>query len=211
MGPDEGLRPLTDATDECSTSAPLHLQCRGSTLPHLEELIVSSDALSAFKRGELRDRIADTPRLNPYLRITPASKLRNDHTRIKIGDTLLVVENSDIYATLLRLLRPAPGAIGHIAFGSGHAFEASVATITQLPRIRQILYYGDLDAEGLSIPARASATAVHHGLPWPNPLPSSTDSSRQNKPAKHQRSTLNEPAYSHHGWISQNRTKPALS
>lgn len=87
------------------------------------------------------------------------------HCRLGAGHTLLVAENSDTYGTLRRLLLPDPGPIGYLAFGSGRAIEASIATASELSSIRRILYYGDLDADGLSIPARASATAVQQGLP----------------------------------------------
>lgn len=87
------------------------------------------------------------------------------YRRIGEGDTMLVVENSDTYATLRDLLKPAPGRIGYIAFGSGRAFEASVESIAELDGIRRIVYYGDLDAEGIAIPARASFNGVQHGLP----------------------------------------------
>ncbi|MET8590395.1 Wadjet anti-phage system protein JetD domain-containing protein [Streptomyces sp. NPDC005078] len=87
------------------------------------------------------------------------------HRRLGDGDTMLVVENSDTYATLRNLLKPAPGRIGYIAFGSGRAFEASVENTTELPGIHRIVYYGDLDAEGIAIPARASINGVQHGLP----------------------------------------------
>ncbi|MDJ0467105.1 Wadjet anti-phage system protein JetD domain-containing protein [Streptomyces sp. H27-C3] len=87
------------------------------------------------------------------------------HHRLGDGDTLLVVENSDTYATLRNLLKPSSGRIGYIAFGSGRAFEASVENITELPGIRRIVYYGDLDAEGIAIPARASINGAQHGLP----------------------------------------------
>jgi hypothetical protein len=79
--------------------------------------------------------------------------------------TALVIENSDTYATLLALLTPEPGPIGHILFGCGRAFEASITQLTHLPSLRRILYYGDLDADGLDIPARTSATALEHNLP----------------------------------------------
>ncbi|MFE6160012.1 Wadjet anti-phage system protein JetD domain-containing protein [Streptomyces sp. NPDC056486] len=87
------------------------------------------------------------------------------HRRLGNGDTMLVVENSDTYATLRDLLKPAPGRIRYIAFGSGRAFEASVEHITELPDIHRIVYYGDLDAEGIAIPARASINGAQHGLP----------------------------------------------
>ncbi|MEU6230767.1 Wadjet anti-phage system protein JetD domain-containing protein [Streptomyces sp. NPDC047042] len=81
------------------------------------------------------------------------------------GDTLLVAENSDTYATLRDLLAPNPGRTRAVAFGSGRAFEASIETAKEIRGIQRILYYGDLDAEGLSIPARASVTATQIGLP----------------------------------------------
>ncbi|WP_405889704.1 DUF2220 domain-containing protein [Streptomyces sp. NBC_00133] len=81
------------------------------------------------------------------------------------GDTLLVAENSDTYATLRDLLTPNPGRTRAVAFGSGRAFEASIETAKEIRGIQRILYYGDLDAEGLSIPARASVTATQCGLP----------------------------------------------
>lgn len=87
------------------------------------------------------------------------------HRKLGDGDTVLVVENSDTYATLRNLLEPAPGRIGYIAFGSGRAFEASVENIAELADIRRIVYYGDLDAEGIAIPARASINGTQHGLP----------------------------------------------
>jgi hypothetical protein len=87
------------------------------------------------------------------------------HHHVGDGDTLLVVENSDTYATLHNLLSKQPGRFRSIAFGAGRSFEASVARITELPGIDRILYYGDLDPDGMAIPARASLTALQHGLP----------------------------------------------
>ncbi|MEU1535268.1 Wadjet anti-phage system protein JetD domain-containing protein [Streptomyces fagopyri] len=87
------------------------------------------------------------------------------YRRLGGGDTVLVVENSDTYATLRDLLKPVPGRIGYVAFGSGRAFEASVECIAELSDIHRIVYYGDLDAEGIAIPARASINGEQHGLP----------------------------------------------
>ncbi len=56
---------------------------RQQLLAHLQELIASSDALSDFKRGELRGKIADKPGLNRYLRTTPGGKLRIDTAKVK--------------------------------------------------------------------------------------------------------------------------------
>lgn len=85
------------------------------------------------------------------------------------GDTLLVAENSDTYATLRDLLTPNPGRTRAVAFGSGRAFEASIETVKEIQGIQRIVYYGDLDAEGLAIPARASVTATQCGLPSVEP------------------------------------------
>lgn len=79
--------------------------------------------------------------------------------------TLLVVENSDTFHSLGRILKDRPGTIGHLAYGSGKAFESAVADIANLPAIKRILYFGDLDPAGLSIPERASHTAMNLGLP----------------------------------------------
>lgn len=49
----------------------------------LTELIADMDKLSAFKRGELRGRIAAKPGLDRRLRATPAGKLRIDQAKIK--------------------------------------------------------------------------------------------------------------------------------
>jgi IS4 transposase len=56
---------------------------RTQLIAQLTELIEGSDALSDYKRGELRGKIATKPGLNRYLRTTPAGKLRIDATKAK--------------------------------------------------------------------------------------------------------------------------------
>jgi hypothetical protein len=51
-------------------------------------MILYADALSEFKRGELRGKIAGKPGLNRYLRTTPAGKLRIDTTKLKAEENL---------------------------------------------------------------------------------------------------------------------------
>jgi hypothetical protein len=78
---------------------------------------------------------------------------------------LLVVENSAAYATFGRLLAE-PSPFGVLAYGAGKHFIASVGYAIELsPRPSRILYFGDLDAEGLRIPARASQRATGLDLP----------------------------------------------
>jgi hypothetical protein len=61
---------------------------REQLLAQLSELIDGTDALSEFKRGELRGKIAAKPGLNRYLRTTPTGKLRIDTTKIKTEQNL---------------------------------------------------------------------------------------------------------------------------
>jgi hypothetical protein len=61
---------------------------RDQLLTQLTDLIEGTDALSEFKRGELRGKIAGKPGLNRYLRTTPAGKLRVDTAKIKAEQNL---------------------------------------------------------------------------------------------------------------------------
>ncbi|WP_444980738.1 IS1634 family transposase, partial [Planobispora siamensis] len=61
---------------------------REQLLAQLADLIDASDALSEFKRGELRGKIVVKPGLNRYLRTTPAGKLRIDTAKIKAEENL---------------------------------------------------------------------------------------------------------------------------
>nr|WP_255426978.1 DUF2399 domain-containing protein [Pseudonocardia sp. C8] len=80
------------------------------------------------------------------------------------GPVLLVVENADTVHSLTRALRAEPGPVGAVAWGAGNAFTSSVLSLVDGPPAA-IRYFGDLDAAGLRIPARASALAVADGLP----------------------------------------------
>jgi hypothetical protein len=56
--------------------------------------------------------------------------------------------------------------IGFLAYGAGNQFVASVSFAVELPRpVERILYYGDVDLDGLEIPARTAAVASEAGLP----------------------------------------------
>jgi hypothetical protein len=61
---------------------------REQMVAQLTDLIDGSDALSEFKRGELRGKIAGKPGLNRYLRATPAGKLRIDAAKVKTEENL---------------------------------------------------------------------------------------------------------------------------
>lgn len=80
------------------------------------------------------------------------------------GPVLLVVENADTFRSLAGALGADPGPVGAVAWGAGNAFGSSVLSLAGDPPVA-IRYFGDLDAAGLRIPARASDLAVSEGLP----------------------------------------------
>ncbi|MEU6699200.1 hypothetical protein [Pseudonocardia sp. NPDC046786] len=84
------------------------------------------------------------------------------------GPVLLVVENADTFHSLLLALRADPGPVGTLGWGAGNAFVSSVPSLAADPPAA-IRYFGDLDAAGLRIPARASAVARAGGLPAVRP------------------------------------------
>lgn len=85
--------------------------------------------------------------------------------RVGDGPILLVVENADTFDSLRRVLATLPSAVGHMAWGAGGAFEASVLSVSAMPEVRDIAYFGDLDADGLRIPLSAASLALAEGLP----------------------------------------------
>ncbi len=110
---------------------------------------------TVFGPGRLTCELLRTFRARPPL---PSRRLGD-------GPALLVVENSDTYDTLAQVLTDDPGHVGRIAWGAGAAFEASVMALADLPGITSAAYFGDLDADGLRIPAAAAALAASEGLP----------------------------------------------
>ncbi|MEA5455257.1 DUF2220 family protein [Sinomonas sp. JGH33] len=85
--------------------------------------------------------------------------------RIGDGPVLLVVENDDTFHSVCTVLATDPGAVGHVAWGAGGAFEASVRSAGDLPGVERVRYFGDLDASGLRIPRNAAETAARERLP----------------------------------------------
>jgi hypothetical protein len=87
------------------------------------------------------------------------------------GDLLLVVENSDTFDSLLQVLRSRDDhRVGLVGWGAGTGFEASVLSIARLERsIVEVRYFGDLDENGLRIPANASMLAESARLPTVRP------------------------------------------
>ncbi|TWD84499.1 hypothetical protein FB561_5690 [Kribbella amoyensis] len=85
--------------------------------------------------------------------------------RVGRGPVLLVIENDNTFSSIRAALGADPGPVGHLAWGAGGAFEASILSCRELDGISRIRYYGDLDVDGLRIPRNAAATAVDEGMP----------------------------------------------
>jgi len=90
--------------------------------------------------------------------------LRLHTVRVGNGPVCLVAENSDTFDSLCRALTDDPGPVGRVAWGAGNAFASSVLSLRDDPP-GAIRYFGDLDEQGLRIPAGASELAVEEGLP----------------------------------------------
>jgi hypothetical protein len=81
------------------------------------------------------------------------------------GSDVLVVENHHTFVSLCRVL-PRNGRVGVVVYGAGAHFKGSVAFLGDLPTPpRRVLYFGDLDVDGLDIPVHASAVSTTAGLP----------------------------------------------
>jgi hypothetical protein len=87
------------------------------------------------------------------------------------GPYALVLENSATYRSVLDALSGRDTPIGLVAFGGGNGFVRSVEFFAELAEdpeaapILEIRYFGDLDADGLRIPAAASRAAIAADLP----------------------------------------------
>jgi Uncharacterized protein conserved in bacteria C-term(DUF2220) len=112
-------------------------------------------ATSAFDPGRLTLGHLRTFRTHPPL----------PSTQVGDGPVLLVVENDNTFNSIRAALVRDPGPVGHVAWGVGGAFEASVRTCADLPGVRLVRYFGDIDADGLRIPRNAAATAAAENMP----------------------------------------------
>jgi hypothetical protein len=81
---------------------------------------------------------------------------------------LIVIENVATWQSYCRWDRACP-QFSAIVYGAGNRFIDSVTFIrdiyAELRGAHRVLYFGDLDANGLNIPQRATRTALDAGLP----------------------------------------------
>ncbi|WP_329025719.1 hypothetical protein [Streptomyces sp. NBC_00690] len=85
---------------------------------------------------------------------------------------LLIVENTATFDNLRRILRkwPHPDEVGWIAFGDGDRVASSITTLPERLAetghpLTEILYYGDLDYDGLHCVTLTSQRSTSVGLP----------------------------------------------
>lgn len=91
------------------------------------------------------------------------------YQRIGAGPDALVIENHHTFVSFARAL-PPDGPVGVLIYGAGGHFKGSVTYAADLmPRPTRILYFGDIDPDGLDIPAYASRVATEHDLPAVQP------------------------------------------
>ena len=114
-----------------------------------------------FTPGRLSLELLCCRRVVPRLHCEPVGE----------GSVLLVVENSDTFDSLVTVLRERNDhRFGLVGWGAGTGFEASVLSIADLGRaITEVSYFGDLDENGLRIPASATLIAESAGLPLVHP------------------------------------------
>lgn len=133
---------------------------------------VPEKALDGYESGPFfsnRKWVDDVLRVErfvtPLLTDRPLREIGDGYyQRIGTGNLLLVVENSATYWSVVEALPPRHD-LGHIAWGLGNSFTASVRSLVKQTEIAEVRYFGDLDVSGVDIPRRAAATAGKEGLP----------------------------------------------
>ncbi len=91
---------------------------------------------------------------------------------------VLVLENAATWDSFSRWNLAAsadsPDAFAAVVYGAGHRFIDGAGFLPEIARetgpIERLLYFGDLDPEGLRIPTAAAARCQELGLPEPEPL-----------------------------------------
>jgi hypothetical protein len=139
-----------------------------------DELVVPSRerSLEIFGNEKAIDRLIGTGLFGPGCLDLETLRCRRVAPRLHCescgsGDLLLAIENSDTFDSVLSVLRDRDDhRVGMVAWGAGTGFEASVLSIGRLARhIAEVCYFGDLDENGLRVPANAASLANGEGLP----------------------------------------------
>lgn len=136
------------------------------------EIFDRDKVLGLLIDGILRDRPAVIDGLAVYRCHPPMAVARVEGSS---GRTVLVVENGTTFDSALRAARHhvAAGArveIGWIAYGAGEQLASIIPSVGDLrPHPKAILYFGDLDPEGLRFPAAGAVSCEANALPQLKP------------------------------------------
>jgi hypothetical protein len=132
-------------------------------------------SLEVFGHEKILDRQVTTSLFGPGRLTLAMLRTFRSHppmpaTRVGDGPTLLVIENEDTFTSIVTCAKAEPYDLGWVAWGAGGAFEASVRSVADLnPAVTAVRYFGDIDFDGLRIPASAAATALRENLPAVTP------------------------------------------
>lgn len=157
-----------------------------------------------FGPGRLTLELLRCQRVVPRLHCEPAGD----------GDVLLVVENSNTFNSILTVLRDREDhRVGLVGWGVGAGFEASILSIPLVGRpVNEIRYFGDLDENGLRIPANASIVAQAEGLTTVMPASGLYDALLQRGVRQQgQRRLSSEAAVQLVGWLDQSQQASAAA
>ncbi len=87
------------------------------------------------------------------------------HERVGAGGVWLVVENADSFWLTVDAARRSE-AVDVVAWGAGRAVAQSLLSLAERPDpVERILYWGDVDPDGVDIATAAAAAAATVGLP----------------------------------------------
>ncbi|MFC8717710.1 Wadjet anti-phage system protein JetD domain-containing protein [Kitasatospora sp. NPDC057198] len=103
----------------------------------------------------------DPPLLTRAFDTVPLDEESGYH-RTGPGRGLLVIENATTYWSVSHMLKHIDHGLGHVAWGIGNTFTASIGSLDRRDGISHVVYFGDLDATGLRIPLGA----LRRRLPW---------------------------------------------
>jgi hypothetical protein len=127
------------------------------------QLFGDEKALTRLRSGRLFLEGRLSPQLLAFEDVPPVLPL----VIVGSGPDVLIVENLATWHSFSRC-GPFPDTIRAVGFGQGGGFVQSIARLVET-RPRRVIYFGDVDARGLSIPQLAADVAISRALPRPEP------------------------------------------
>ena len=133
----------------------LPIQVRSLEIFGDEKRLLALTATSLFAPGRLSLELVAARRYPPPIA----------HERVGPGGVWLVVENSDSFWLTVEAARRS-AAVDVVAWGAGRAVAQSLLSLAErADPVERILYWGDVDPDGVDIATSAAAAAATVGLP----------------------------------------------